>query len=147
MTYLAGQKLAASDLNTLLVQSALTSAYTLTATATDLTGTSVTITTATTGAKYLATWSADYQLTTAGNITGIVQLLVGGVAVTPQAIWNPANVIAGARAVIGNSHIGTLGSAGSYTFKLQGSRVFPSGTTGVIQLNTVHTALSVLILP
>ncbi|MEV0725997.1 hypothetical protein AB0I37_24865 [Micromonospora purpureochromogenes] len=126
---------------------ALSSLYTLTASFTDLSGTSMTFNVPTSSAIYLAHWSADCQLTTAGNVTAVIQLLVDGTAQSPQALWNPGNVTNTARASVGNSTSGALVGAGNHNFRLQANRVFPSGTTGEIRLNNIHTQLSVLVIP
>ena len=128
-------------------QGALSSLYTLTATQTDLAGTSITINVPTANAVYLASWTMSAQLMTAGNISAICQLMVDGVAQAPQAIWNPGNVAAGARGGQGEQVSGVVSGSGNHIFKLQAARVFPSGTTGDIRLDNIHTCLSVLVFP
>ncbi len=122
----SGQRVVPGRVNTLRGFRQLTTAYTVTTTATDLAGTTVNLSTAYDGATYLANWSGDFNLLTAGSLTGVVSLVVDGLALTsPQAIWNPANVTSGARAVISQTYGGVI-SAGAHTFKLQATVVRPS---------------------
>lgn len=145
---------AADDVNDILVnrtplygQGALSSLYTLTNTQTDLAGTSFTINVPTSNAVFFAKFKMAATLVTAGNITAVCQLLIDGVAQSPQAIWNPGNVVAGARGGDDNQLAGALSGSGNHTFKLQAARVFPAGTTGDIRLDNIHTCLSVLVFP
>lgn len=127
---------------------ALSALYTLTNTFADLAGTTVTLNVPTGSAIYLASWTMSAQLITAGNITAICQLLVDGVAQAAQAIWNPGNVAATApRAVQSQALTGALTGSGNHVFKLQASRAYPSGSTGDIRLDNIHTTLSVLVIP
>lgn len=145
MAIQAGGIIRAGQVSILRSSASLTTAYTLTTSMADLTGATLTVTTPYANAAYLALWTADYTLLTAGSLTGVVQLVVDGTAVTqPQAIWNPANVAAGARATVMQSTSGSLATAGSHTFRLQGSYV---GASGSLRLNAGHTQLTVVIFP
>lgn len=147
----------AQDVNAILVgrtpvqaNSALTALVTLPGSPTDLVGTSITVNLTTANAVYLAAWTMAGQLMSNGNVTGIVTLMVDGATASPQAIWNPANVVAASgspRGGQGQQVSGILSGAGNHTFKLQGSISRPTGTTGDIRLDNLHTCLSVLVLP
>ncbi|WP_420124384.1 hypothetical protein [Nakamurella sp.] len=147
----------AADVNAILVNrtplrgdGALSSLYTLTATMADLAGATVTINVPTASAVFLARWTMAGQLMTAGNISAVSQLLVDNVAQTPQCIWNPANVTAATGSPRGGQSqqvSGTVSGAGNHIFKLQAQRVFPTGSSGDIRLDNIHTNLSVLVLP
>ncbi|MEV1013790.1 MULTISPECIES: hypothetical protein [unclassified Micromonospora] len=153
---LLGQQLAEAVDAAMLVRrplvgnGALSSLYTLTNTQTDLAGTTVTINVPTSAAVYFASWTMAGQLMTAGNITAICQLVVDTVAQTAQAIWNPGNVAAASGSPRGGKSqqtSGLLSGSGNHVFKLQAQRVYPTGSTGDIRLDNVHTNLSVLVIP
>lgn len=131
--------------NPLQADAGLSSNYTLTGTMTDLPGCSVTINVATAGlAAYMVSWSGDCQLVTAGSLTGSIHLMVDGVQVGRPAVWNPGNVIAGARNSPASSAAGILTGSGNHVIKLQ---AMASITSGSLRLNAVNTGLSVLVLP
>lgn len=123
---------------------ALAGTFTVPAAMADVTGVTLNIGTTYANATWLAWWTADFQLITAGNYTGVCQLVVDGVAASEQALWNPGNVTAGARATVGQSAAGTLGGVGTHTWKLQAGAA--AGATGSGRLNGLHTKLTVLVL-
>ncbi|MEU7609559.1 hypothetical protein [Micromonospora sp. NPDC049204] len=110
----------------------------------DIPGTAQTITTTRDGARYLAIWTLDAELVTAGTATTIYgKCVVNGSALTDNVLAGFANAAAvGARATVTQHAAGVLGDAGSYTFKSQVARAF--GTASV-RCNATHSGLTVLI--
>lgn len=149
MGFNVGDRLAAARLSPISQQGLMTgSALGLTASFVDLPGCSVTVVVPANGAVMTATFAGDFQLATAGTITGVVQLVVDGTAISaPQAIWTPppnaTTSTGGPRGTSANSYTQNL-AAGTHTIKLQGKAVITSGT---MNLNIGHTQLTVLILP
>lgn len=138
------------DRRALVGKGALSSLYTLTGTQADLAGTTVTLSVPTAAAVYFASWTMQAQLMTSGNISAICQLLVDGVAQTQQAIWNPGNLSAASGSPRGGQSqqtSGALSGSGNHVFKLQAARTYPTGSTGDIRLDNIHTTLSVLVIP
>lgn len=133
--FAGGKLLTASE------RAAVTTAYSpTTATPTALVGTTITVNTTRAGATWEADWTADVDLTTAGAVTVVVLVEVDGVQQPPLAVWNPANVVAGARDDSSQGWGGTLGAAGAHTFRLLGYR---SSGAGVARINIQHTTLRV----
>lgn len=141
----SGMLLTPARLNVQRGSAQLATNYQLTATMDVLSGfSSLIFTTVTPNATFHATWSGDFQLTTAGAPTGVLSLSVDNVPVAnPQAVWNPANVTTGARETEGQSHSGVLATPGTHTFSLRGQVT----GTGAIRLNALHTQLTVVVFP
>ncbi|TDC33466.1 hypothetical protein [Micromonospora sp. KC213] len=108
----------------------------------DLPGATIPVTTTRPGARYLALWTLDGDLTATGAATVPVRCMVGATALGRQAIINFSNVAVGARATPAQFMPGVLATAGDHVFKLQAARA--SGT-GTVRINAVHTALTVII--
>ncbi len=119
----------------------LTSAYTMTATMTDLAGASVTLNVPRAGASALIVWSTDMQVQTTGSVTAYTLVNIDGVDQPQNAVWNPGGAAVGGRVTVGNSFTTTLATSGSHTFKLRGV-----GTSAIKALN-IHTQISVVVLP
>lgn len=125
----------------LIGTAALASAYTFTGSMSDMPGASVTLSVPRSGAKALIYWATDFQLQSTGSVTAYTLIAINGVEQPQNAVWNPANVAAGARCTVGNSFTTTLGGVGSYTFKMRGT-----GSALAKALN-IHTQVSVLVFP
>lgn len=127
MTFTAGQKLAASDLDQILTTSSqfiggaqTTATITFTGATVDLTGSSVTFTTTYANTKY-ALWAVfDAQAGASGGAATFVgtAVLDGSTIAAGEGHLTAAN---GTRATVAQMWIGTLPLAGSHTIKLQGT--------------------------
>jgi hypothetical protein len=138
----AGQRITAALLgaingNTSQIQGAQqsTSSITLTGTAQDLTGTSVTFSVAYACTMFVVA-SFDIHFTNGADIgvtgaVGVGTLVVDGVTQSGQCEFNGQNA--------SNGQVWQVGlTAGSHTVKLQGARLGP-GPTGSIQTLATHT--------
>lgn len=129
MTFTAGQKLAAQDLDQLVSNTTqllgaaqLTSSLAMGASASDLTGASATFNTLYANTK-VGIWAVyDVQITTGAPIF-IGTCLVDGVTVSGEAHLGGVN---GLRGTCAGMWLVTLTASGSHTVKIQGSG---SGTT------------------
>jgi hypothetical protein len=127
MTFTAGQKLAASDLDQILTTSSqliggaqTTGSITLTTSTVDLTGSSVTFTTTYANTKF-ALWAVfDVQAgSSGGSVTFIGTAVVDGTTLSGGEAHLSAG--SGTRVTLPQMWIGTLAAAGSHTIKLQGT--------------------------
>ncbi|MFI0897759.1 hypothetical protein [Streptomyces sp. NPDC020983] len=122
MPVAAGQRVLASTLNRLqpAVYSAVgTGNVTGAATNAAVPGATVTLTTATAGARYTVACVWDVTLTGATTSLLTVRLSVDGATVAPLGTF--AASASGNRSTIPQQYSGTLASAGSHTFTLVGS--------------------------
>ena len=143
MAFASGQKITAARLNRLqpvTYEASASSSLTLTTTLTDVTGASITLTTLTDGALYIAEAVFDMNVATAAS----GQLAEGhlGVDGSDQTARALRQMNAVDRATVAQRWRGTLVSAGSHTFKLRGLK---SGASGVASIVTTHTKLQVTI--
>lgn len=143
MAILSGQRITAALLRNLkpaTYDAAASGTLVLTTSQQDITGASITLTTATAGAVFVATGTFDVNVTTAqASQLAEGHLDVDGVDQTPRALRD-TNAIS--RVTVTRSWRGTLGAAGSHTLKLRGVK---TGTTNVVSMVTTHTGLTVVI--
>lgn len=146
MTFTAGQKLAAQDLDQLvsgttqIIGAAANSHQACTGAGVDIAGTSLSFTTlyANTKITIWATFDVDSNSTVPANWgTFVGTCLVDGVLQSGEAHFS------GVRATVFQEWITTLVAAGSHTIKLQESK---SGGTDTISTNATHTKWHALVL-
>lgn len=95
----------------------------------DVTGATITLTTLTSGATYKAWCVWDVNVTGAATGTWLGRMALGGVGQSPLATMNhPAS---NGRGTPTQTYHGTLGAAGSYTFKLIASPLANQVVQGV----------------
>ena len=143
MPFASGQKLNAARLNALqptTYEAAASGTLTLGTSLTDVPGASVTLTSLTAGAIYIATAVFDMNITTAAA----GQLVEGHLDVdgADQAARALKQMGAVDRATVGQEWRGALTAAGSHTLKLRGLK---NGASGVATIVTIHTKLQVTI--
>lgn len=150
MTFTAGQKLAAQDLDQLVSSTTqiigaaqTTSLQSMTLSAADLTGTSLTFTTLYANTKVTIWGCFDVSYTSLSDTAIGTKLFVGtclvdGVTLSGEAHFN------GTRATVFQEWITTLVAAGSHTIKLQG--LVTASLTGACQTNSIHTKWHALVL-
>jgi hypothetical protein len=145
MTFAAGQRVTAGQLNRLqptTYEGIATSALTMTTTtATDVPGATVTLTTTADNAAYtvIAIFDADV-LATSTSVLMLGKLVVDGTSQSGTAVYGMDTAD---RATITMTWTGTLGTAGSHTFKLQGNLSGALATGG--RFNQSDTKLTVTI--
>jgi hypothetical protein len=106
-------------------------------TTTDVTGATVTLTTETDDAVFVATGVFDFDLTGAVTTTGQGFLAVDGTRETAEALLGAE--VSTDRGTTTQMWRGTLGTAGSHTLKLQGT--LPAN----MEINATHTTLTITI--
>lgn len=140
-----GMRLTPARLNVQQFEVNLGTAYPLTTTHTDLPGVTLNVVTVNPNQAWQVTWSGDWNLTTAGSLTGVLSLVVDNVAWNPrEAVWNPANVAAGQRETEGQTASGVFATPGTHNFKLRASRI---GASGAATLGVGHTGMTVIVYP
>lgn len=146
-TFTAGRKLRASELATLLKIQAKTyegvcsSSVTIGTALADVTGATVTFTTATASALAVIIWTGDFNTTVAGaGVIALVQTNTDGVDYAPRQLLRDLN--ATGRITLSQRLRLTLGAAGSHTIKL---RTQKTGAGGTVQLGVDHTGLTVTV--
>ncbi len=135
MTFLAGERITAARINRLQPKTyvaACSSALTATtSTYADITGASITLTTETDNATYTAHAVFDMNvLATSGTILMVGRMQVDSVTDSGIAVYA---MDALTRATVAMSWRGTIASAGSHTFKLQGALTSGLATGGAFQ--------------
>ncbi|MBK3631631.1 hypothetical protein JHN52_01370 [Streptomyces sp. MBT97] len=139
MSFLSGDMLTAGRLNRLqpvIAEGVATSALTMTtSTETDVPGASVTLVTATAGAGYRVSAAFDSNvLATNTTILMVGKLNVDGVTASSTAVHAMDTLD---RDTVTMEWTGTLGAAGSHTFKLRGNLSGALATGGTfVQTNT-----------
>lgn len=144
MPFSAGNKLTAAQLNNLAVktyEAVCTGAVTIGTSLVDVTGASVTFTTATNNAVAVVHWSADHSISVASAGTiAIVQLMVDGVDSNSRQSLKDLRTLD--RVTIYQKSRLTLATAGSHTIKL---RTQKTGAGGTDALQPDHTGLVVAV--
>lgn len=93
------------------------------ATSADVPGASITLTTETADAIYVAHAVFDYRLTGTPTTLGSGNVAVDGLIGTEYAIFRDGGGSSGTSATVAQTYRGTLATAGSHTLKLVGSPV------------------------
>jgi hypothetical protein len=140
MPILAGERVTAARLNRLQPKTySVTSNALLSGSVTDsdVPGASISLTTETDNAVYLATAAADLDLSGATTNLGRCKLSVDSSIQSPEALFQAA--AATDRVTASQQWRGTLGSAGSHTLKLVAT--LPAS----MDLRNIHTGLIVVI--
>lgn len=146
MSILAFEIVTAGRLNRMqprVYNAACSSDVALSGSAADITGATVTFSTAAANATALVSWFADTDATNTTAAIGSVYINVDGVDQASPATIHEQGTSNDARSTPGQQSTVTLTSAGSHTIKLRGQRV--SGTGGVAVKQT-HTTLRVLVI-
>ncbi|KOX13344.1 hypothetical protein ADK67_44245 [Saccharothrix sp. NRRL B-16348] len=143
MTFTAGQKVTAAQLNALetkYAQANKTTNQSMTTTIADLVGCSITITTFVASVVVKITGSMDIENTGIADI-GIFQAwapsTLGGAS---AALTGDLNVQRTGRDGSSREWVHTLGAAGSYTIKLRGYKI---GAANTVQVLATHSRLIV----
>lgn len=124
-----------------LSQSATADTTVNSATLTDLTGATITLTTGAAAATVYVTATFDMQVATAGTATATGHCIVDGVDQSGQATGSLTTL--GQRQTTSQTWKVTLSGAGSHTIKLQGVL---SAASGSMTFRGTHTKLSLLVL-
>lgn len=117
------------------------STYTLTAGVADVPGAVLpAVVTTRPNSLVLVIWSTDFQLAVAGAAVCYSLINIDGVDIAQNAIWNPSNVVAGARVTVASSFV--------YTIPAQGSHVIKMRATGQsnVRTNAIHTQVTAVVL-
>lgn len=145
MTFNAGNKVAASDLDQILTTSSqnlgaiqTAAAITFTSTAQDLTGTSLTFSTVYANTKAMIWGTFDLQGTGTSDI-GIGTAVLDGTTLPS----GEAHYIGNGRATVFQQWIATLASPGAHTLKLQGKN---NNNTATLSSFPAHTKWHMLVL-
>ncbi len=143
MVVQAGNKIRASDVGFVVENAAATAGLTLSTTATDITGATVTFTTVNDDVDVLIIGTFDAQCNTVSGSTVIQGFCVvdGGAAESGVALF--LATASAQRATVVQTWKVTLAAAGSHTIKLQGNKTAAVGTYTIVQ---THTKISVLVL-
>ncbi len=145
MAFLSGERITATRINRLQpkVYSAACSAALTATTSTyaDITGASVTLTTDTDNAVYMATAVFDMNvLATSTTILMVGRMQIDGVTDSGIAVYA---MDALTRATVTMQWHGTISSAGSHTFKLQGALTNALATGGAFQQDDTKLIVSI----
>lgn len=145
MTFLAGDRLTAARVNRLQPKNyiaACSSALTATtSTYADITGASITLTTETDNATYVARGVFDMNvLATSTTILMVGRMQVDSVTDSGIAVYA---MDALTRATVAMEWQGTIASAGSHTFKLQGALTSSLATGGAFQQDDTKIQVSI----
>lgn len=143
MTFTAGQKVTAAQLNaieTKYTQATKSTNQALTTSIADLVGCSITITTFVASVVVKITASLDIEATGISDI-GIMQAwapsILGGAS---AALTGDLNYQTTGRNAAERTWVHTLGAAGSYTIKLRGYKI---GASNTVQVLATHSRLIV----
>lgn len=144
MPFAAGEIVTAARLNRLqpvTFEAPATADLTLTTIDTDITGAEFTAITQTNNAIYVVAGDFDMHATTgASGVLMAGKLMVDGVVDTEIATADATT--SGTRNTVGQHWRGTLATAGSHTFQLQGSKNI---SAGVAVAHAIHTKITVWI--
>lgn len=141
-TPLAGSRIkAANTPDPYILSAPATSSTAISGTpATDLTGATITFTTAQPNASVLVTGVFDAQTTATGAV-GVGTCVVDGATQSGQATWGLTTL--NARGTVTQVWNVTLATAGSHTIKLQGAL---SSASGTVTYGTTHTNINLLVM-
>lgn len=144
----AGERITASKLSTTRLRAVCGTALTVTTVATDIADMTLTFTTTRTNVNVHALAFLDAATVGADPVTGTLvgELVVDGNAESAQVLWSAgtdATPNDGNRAMVGQSWVVTLATAGSHTLKMRASRV--AGTAGDLVINAVHSTLTLAV--
>lgn len=121
MPILSGQVVTANDLNHLkptTYLAAQTADVSGSVTDTDLTGLTITLTTETDNAIYLATCFLDFDHSASTSTVALGKFVVDGSTQSGEVVYQQGTAVTTDRMTPGNTWRGTLATAGSHTLKM-----------------------------